>query len=85
MLTVPARVLFPLEAIASLILGLFGESGYMGSGLLFLQGLQALTTSSGPLPLAPPSPFPSLSFPTCSPGPEDIGPPIPEADELLNK
>uniref|UniRef100_A0A8C2S097 AP-2 complex subunit alpha n=1 Tax=Capra hircus TaxID=9925 RepID=A0A8C2S097_CAPHI len=40
--------------------------------------LWALTSS-------PPSPLPSPSFPTCSPGPEDIGPPIPEADELLNK
>uniref|UniRef100_A0A8C2S1T5 AP-2 complex subunit alpha n=1 Tax=Capra hircus TaxID=9925 RepID=A0A8C2S1T5_CAPHI len=36
-------------------------------------------------PASPPSPLPSPSFPTCSPGPEDIGPPIPEADELLNK
>uniref|UniRef100_A0A8C4LDN4 AP-2 complex subunit alpha n=1 Tax=Equus asinus TaxID=9793 RepID=A0A8C4LDN4_EQUAS len=35
--------------------------------------------------LSPTYPQPSPSFPACSPGPEDIGPPIPEADELLNK
>lgn len=44
----PARVLFPSEAIASLIEGLCGESRYMDSGLLFLQGLLSPTTSSGP-------------------------------------
>lgn len=44
----PASVLFPSEAIASLTEGLCGESRYMDSGLLFLQGLLSPTTSSGP-------------------------------------
>uniref|UniRef100_A0A452TLG5 AP-2 complex subunit alpha n=1 Tax=Ursus maritimus TaxID=29073 RepID=A0A452TLG5_URSMA len=34
---------------------------------------------------SPPTSSHLAAFPTCSPGPEDIGPPIPEADELLNK
>lgn len=36
---------------------------------------------------APPHQVPShlTPLPASSPGPEDIGPPIPEADELLNK
>ena len=44
----PASVLFPSEAIASLVEGLCGESRYVDSGLLSLQGLLSPTTSSGP-------------------------------------
>lgn len=78
-------VWFPLEPVANLIVGSFGGNlgmwvlGFCPFGGCCLPPL-ALVFSSSPRPL----PISLLSLP-CSPGPEDIGPPIPEADELLNK
>uniref|UniRef100_G3UBX0 AP-2 complex subunit alpha n=1 Tax=Loxodonta africana TaxID=9785 RepID=G3UBX0_LOXAF len=60
-----------------------GFSTGQGRGLTSPQG----GSSKFPVSLgsSPPSPFHLALFPASSSGLEDIGPPIPEADELLNK
>lgn len=59
-------------------------SGSLGNLVMWILGFRLPPLAPGLYPW-PPSPLHLTPFPACSSGPEDIGPPIPEADELLNK